>query len=126
MISQEFNEDNKKEEDKMNSSGATGVGEAENGKAQAAVAKASRDVVDLGKTAGQSPGNGYTERAVGVREHLVDVHEMARILDVNEDWLYQRTRMNPPRIPCVRVGRNLRFEPQVVLAFIREKGASLV
>ena len=109
----------------MNSAGADGAGEIANGEAESA-AKASRDVVDLGKTTGESPGKGDGERAVGVTVRLVDVHEMARILDVSDDWLYQRTRKKPSRIPCVRVGRILRFEPQVVLAVIREKGASLV
>ena len=78
------------------------------------------------KSGSSSPPDAYQPTDSQVTVYLVDVHEMARILDVNEDWLYQRTRMNPPRIPCVRVGRNLRFEPQVILAFIREKGASLV
>jgi len=84
-------------------------------------AKASRDVMDLGKTTGQSPGNESAEHAVG----LVDVDEMARILCVHKDWLYERTRKKPSRIPCVRVGRHLRFEPLVVLSFVKENGASL-
>lgn len=105
----------------MNSSGANGASSE-----MPSAARASRDVVDLGKTTGQSPGNGSAERSVSMTTRLVDIDEMAYILHVHKDWLYQRTRTNPPRIPCVRVGRNLRFEPQVVLAFIREKGASLV
>ena len=45
---------------------------------------------------------------------LVNVEEMARILGVPTSWLYQRTRMNT--IPCVRVGKYVRFKPEEVLA----------
>ena len=45
---------------------------------------------------------------------LVNVEEMARILGVPVSWLYQRTRANA--IPCVRVGKYVRFKPEEVLA----------
>ncbi len=50
----------------------------------------------------------------GVMVQLVDVHEMARILQVPVSWLYQRTRRKT--IPCVRVGKYVRFEPMTVIA----------
>ena len=48
---------------------------------------------------------------------LVNVEEMANILGVPTSWLYQRTRLNT--IPCVRVGKYVRFKPEEVLAFFQ-------
>ena len=50
---------------------------------------------------------------------LVDVRELAQILHVPVSWLYERTRLD--KIPCVRLGKYLRFNPEEVLAFFREK-----
>ncbi len=52
---------------------------------------------------------------------LVNIREMARILNLKESWLYERTRKGA--IPCVRLGKYLRFDPQEVLAFFRSKRA---
>ena len=52
---------------------------------------------------------------------LIDVNEMARTLGVPVSWLYQRTRTGT--IPCVRVGKYVRFDPQEVLEFLRAKGS---
>lgn len=57
-----------------------------------------------------------------VTVHLVDIAEMAHILGVHKSWLYERTRFN--QIPCVRLGRYVRFEPHVVLAHFKEKHAT--
>ena len=48
---------------------------------------------------------------------LIDVREMARILNVPVSWLYERTRVGT--IPCVRIGKYVRFDPQEVMAFFR-------
>ena len=48
---------------------------------------------------------------------LIDVRELAQILHVPVSWLYERTRLDG--IPCVRLGKYLRFDPQEVLAFFR-------
>lgn len=50
---------------------------------------------------------------------LVGVHEMARILQVPESWLYRKTRFH--EIPCVRIGKYVRFEPDKVIAHFREE-----
>lgn len=55
--------------------------------------------------------------------HLVDVKEMARILNIPASWIYQRTRIGPSAIPFVKVGKYVRFDPQEVLAFFRSGGA---
>ncbi len=52
-------------------------------------------------------------------EKLVDVREMARLLNVPVSWLYERTRLGT--IPCIRIGKYVRFEPAEVLAFFRKQ-----
>jgi len=56
---------------------------------------------------------------------LVDVHEMAEILNVPVSWLYQRTRKGQEGIPHMRVGKYIRFIPQTVFDFITEKGGKI-
>lgn len=52
-------------------------------------------------------------------EKLVNVREMARILDVPVSWLYERTRLGT--IPCIRIGKYVRFDPLEVLTFFRKQ-----
>ena len=44
---------------------------------------------------------------------LLDAKQMAARLDVAESWLRDAARAG--RIPCVRVGRYMRFDPSAVL-----------
>ena len=64
------------------------------------------------------PEAGQVSTGQGDHPQMVDIHEMARILRVPVSWLYKRTRLN--KIPCVRVGKYLRFEPQRVIAHYRD------
>lgn len=57
---------------------------------------------------------------------LVEVKEMAKILGCHPSWLYEQTRRHPSTIPCVRVGRLVRFEPEIVLAFLREHAVATI
>ena len=50
---------------------------------------------------------------------LVNVEEMAKILGVPVSWLYRHTRLNA--IPCVRIGKYVRFKPQDVVTFFEEQ-----
>ena len=50
---------------------------------------------------------------------IVNVKEMSEILKVNPAWLYQRTRNDS--IPCIRVGRFVRFEPEKVIEFLKSE-----
>ncbi len=52
---------------------------------------------------------------------LIDVRELAQQLNVPVSWLYERTRTGA--IPCIRLGKYIRFNPQEVLAFFRSKSA---
>ena len=54
-----------------------------------------------------------------VTVQLVNVDRMAEILGVPVSWLYQRTRLNA--IPCVRVGKYVRFKPDEVVQFLQTK-----
>jgi len=50
---------------------------------------------------------------------LVDVRELAKILGMKPSWIYQRTRLN--RIPFIKLGQYVRFEPDVVIKFFKDK-----
>ena len=54
---------------------------------------------------------------------LVTPQELAAILKVPVSWIYQRTRLGPRAIPFIRVGRYVRFDPQQVIAFLKERQA---
>lgn len=55
-------------------------------------------------------------------DRLVDVGEIARILNVPVSWLYERTRRG--EIPCIRLGKYIRFDLQEVLTHFRQKQAT--
>ena len=55
---------------------------------------------------------------------LVTPHELAAILKVPVSWIYQRTRLGQEAIPHLRVGRYVRFDPQQVIEFLKERQAS--
>ena len=99
----------------MNSLVGGGAGEISNGGAQSAVAKASRDAVDLGKTTGQSPGSEGIDLPIKV--HLVNAKDMAEILKVPLSAIYEHTRKKT--IPHVRFGKYCRFDPAEVIAHFK-------
>ncbi len=53
---------------------------------------------------------------------LIDVQQLAQILQVPRSWVYQRTRLGPGAIPHVKLGKYVRFNAQEVIAFFRAKG----
>lgn len=54
-------------------------------------------------------------------EKLIDAKELSRLLDVPLTWVWAAARED--RIPCIRVGRYQRFNPEEVLEFLRSMGA---
>lgn len=52
---------------------------------------------------------------------LINIKQMAEILQVSVNWLYQRTRLGAEAIPFVKVGKHLRFNPEEVIAFLRNR-----
>ena len=56
-------------------------------------------------------------------EKLLTVKQVAEILGVTEDRVYSMAREG--LIPCVKLGRQIRFSPRVLEEFIRSGGKSL-
>jgi excisionase family DNA binding protein len=55
-------------------------------------------------------------------EKLLNIHEMAAVLQVPRSWIYDKTRQkgeNP--IPVLRVGKYLRFKPEAVIEWLKNK-----
>lgn len=52
---------------------------------------------------------------------LISIKEMARRLDVKPSWIYQRTMRGKTAIPHIKVGKYVRFNPEEVLKFLKDK-----
>ena len=53
---------------------------------------------------------------------LICISELAKQLDVPKSWVYSRTRDHGPNpIPCLRVGKYIRFELELVLKWLRDR-----
>ena len=52
-----------------------------------------------------------------MNQNLIGINEMAKKLDVPVSWLYSRTRTND--IPCVRVGKYVKFEESEVWEWLK-------
>ena len=52
---------------------------------------------------------------------LIDVKEMARLLDVPVSWIYQRTMIGKTAIPFIKIGKYVRFNPDEVIKFFQDK-----
>jgi excisionase family DNA binding protein len=53
-------------------------------------------------------------------EKLLTVEDVAQILSVSTAWVYDHADRKRPRIPCVRLGKAVRFRPEDVQKFIDE------
>ena len=53
-------------------------------------------------------------------ERLLTVGELAEALQVPKSWIYTRTRVNA--IPCVRLGKYVRFRLDSVIAHLEREG----
>ena len=56
-----------------------------------------------------------------IGQKYVTVKEIANILGVPTSWIYQRTRLGPKAIPHVKFGKYVRFDPEEVIRFFKEK-----
>ncbi|MBU0472353.1 MAG: helix-turn-helix domain-containing protein [Nanoarchaeota archaeon] len=52
---------------------------------------------------------------------LFTVQEMAEMLSVPVSWIYQRTRFGKESIPHIKLGKYIRFDPEEVIGFFKEK-----
>ena len=62
------------------------------------------------------PSQHRTDRTPVV-EGLWDTRQAAEFLRVSDSWIYHRASAGS--IPCVRVGHNLRFDPDALRAWVR-------
>jgi excisionase family DNA binding protein len=59
-----------------------------------------------------------------MHNNLMSVDELAEKLSVPKSWLYQRTRLTGPgAIPCVRLGKYVRFDWEKVKEWIERQNA---
>jgi excisionase family DNA binding protein len=63
----------------------------------------------------QNMGMSEPKQAQG--DGLWDVATACRFLGVSSSWLYHRAAAGT--IPCIRVGHNLRFDPEALRAWVR-------
>ena len=54
-------------------------------------------------------------------KRLVTVKELAEILNVPISWVYQKTAIGPGAIPMVKLGKYVRFDPDEVISFFKDK-----
>lgn len=53
-------------------------------------------------------------------ETLWDAEDVARFLKLSESWVYHEAEKG--LLPCIRLGRNLRFDPDAIRAYARGAG----
>ena len=54
-------------------------------------------------------------------ERLLDAHEIAELLHVPVTWVRAEARAD--RLPCLRLGRYVRFDREAVIAWLEEQRA---
>ena len=64
-------------------------------------------------------------RADGLPE-LLTVDELAAVLKVSPSWVYEhtRTRKRAARLPYIKIGKYIRFDPHAVRAFLDRQSRS--
>lgn len=50
---------------------------------------------------------------------MVDIHALAKELNVSESWIYFQVAQK--KIPCVRLGRSIRFDPGEIHKWLETK-----
>ena len=58
-----------------------------------------------------------------MNENLIGINEIAKKLDVPVSWIYSRTRTN--EIPCVRIGKYIKFDSDRVMRWIQEQNENI-
>ena len=55
------------------------------------------------------------------QRHLITIKELAQRLNVPVSWIYQRTRLGQTAIPHIKLGKYVRFDQAVVIAFFKNR-----
>jgi len=61
----------------------------------------------------------HREAEVSLSEPLLKAADAARLLAVRQSWVYEAVRTG--RLPCIRVGRHIRFTRTDLEAWLREQ-----
>jgi excisionase family DNA binding protein len=65
------------------------------------------------------------DAAMSIGDVLLTVHDAARFLNVSVSWVYEHARDGAEdRLPCVKLGKYLRFDRTDLRAYIDAKRAS--
>ena len=60
-----------------------------------------------------------------MKHNLLSVEEISEVLNVPRSWIYERTRITGPgSIPCIRIGKYIRFELDEVIDWLKSQNES--
>jgi excisionase family DNA binding protein len=65
--------------------------------------------------------HGTEARALRLDNPLLKPEQAAELLAVRTSWIYEAVRTN--RLPCLRIGRHIRFTREMLEAWVREQTA---
>jgi len=60
-------------------------------------------------------------RALSLDSPLLKPEQAAELLAVRTSWIYEAVRTN--RVPCLRIGRHIRFTREMLEEWLRERAA---
>jgi excisionase family DNA binding protein len=60
-------------------------------------------------------------RALRLHSPLLKPEQAAELLAVRTSWIYEAVRTN--RLPCLRIGRHIRFTREILEEWLRERAA---
>jgi Helix-turn-helix domain len=55
-----------------------------------------------------------------IQQDLLDVEEVAKRLKMSPQWVRDHATRRHPKLPCVRLGCSIRFQPRAVDEFIEQ------
>jgi excisionase family DNA binding protein len=64
---------------------------------------------------------GIEPRALQLDSPLLKPDQAAELLAVRTSWIYEAVRTN--RLPCLRIGRHIRFTREMLEQWLRERAA---
>jgi excisionase family DNA binding protein len=64
---------------------------------------------------------GIEPRALRLENPLLKPEQAAELLAVRTSWIYEAVRTN--RLPCLRIGRHIRFTREMLEEWLREQAA---
>ena len=65
--------------------------------------------------------HGIDPRALRLDSPLLKPEQAAELLAVRTSWIYEAVRTN--RLPCLRIGRHIRFTREMLEGWLRERAA---